>query len=172
MPIPKYALLENERRFLVDVARLPDLSRLPFRRIEDRYVIGARLRLRSMTDSATGARELKFCKKYPGDDPVSGPITNLYLTEDEHRLLCALPARTLVKRRYRLPHGGRGFGVDVFEGELVGLHLCEAEAESRETVLALDFPPWAVREVTGDPFFTGGNLSGVTAAELARRLAT
>lgn len=170
MLIPKYALLENERRFLVDPTRLPDLAGLPFRRIEDRYVAGTRLRLRRMTDSETGARELKFCKKYPGDDPVSGPITNLYLTDDEHQVLATLPARTLVKRRYRLPHGGRDFGLDLFEGELAGLVLCEAEAESREAVLAIVFPPWAVREVTGDPFFTGGNLSALTAAQLDVRL--
>ena len=170
MSIPKYAKLENERRFLVDAARLPDLTDIPFRRIEDRYLIGARLRLRSMTDSATGGRELKFCKKYGGDDPVSGPITNLYLSEAEHTVLVALPARTIVKRRYRLDHGDRTFGVDVFEGELAGLMLCEAEAETREAVMALAFPPWAVREVTADPFFTGGNLCTISAAELAARL--
>jgi CYTH domain-containing protein len=169
MTIPKYAELENERRFLVAAARLPDLSDLPFRRIEDRYVVGTRLRLRSTTDSVTGARELKFCKKYEGDDPVSGPVTNLYLSEAEHAVLAALPARVIAKRRYRLDHGGRGFGVDVFEGELTGLILCEAEAESREAIMALAFPPWAAREVTADPFFTGGNLSTIPAAELARR---
>jgi CYTH domain-containing protein len=170
MSIPKYAQLENERRFLVDASLLPDLTGLPFRRIEDRYIIGTRLRLRSMTDSATGVRELKFCKKYEGDDPVSGPVTNLYLSEAEHAALAALPARPLSKRRYRLDHDGRLFGVDVFEDELAGLRLCEAEAESREAILALAFPPWAAHEVTADPFFTGGNLSTVTAAELAGRL--
>ena len=124
-----------------------------------------------MTDSVTGARELKFCKKYGGDDPVSAPITNLYLSEAEFAALAVLPARTITKRRYRLTHGGRDFGVDVFEGDLAGLVLCEAEDESRAAVLALVFPPWAGREVTEDPFFTGGNLCGVSAAELAARLA-
>jgi CYTH domain-containing protein len=155
----------------VDAARLPELAGLAFRRIEDRYVMGTRLRLRSMTDSASGARELKFCKKYEGDDPVSGPVTNLYLSEAEHAVLIALPARVIAKRRYRLEHEGRGFGVDVFEGELSGLVLCEAEAQTRAAILALVFPPWAVREVTADRFFTGGHLSTITAAELARRLA-
>lgn len=170
MTLPKYAKLENERRFLVDAAALPDLAGLPFRRIEDRYITGTRLRLRSMTDSVTGARELKFCKKYEGEDPVSGPITNLYLSEAEYAVLAALPARTIAKRRYRLDHGCRGFGVDVFEGELAGLMLCEAEAETREAIVALAFPPWAAREVTADRFFTGGNLVTLTAAELAARL--
>jgi CYTH domain-containing protein len=85
-------------------------------------------------------------------------------------VLAILPARVISKRRYRLDHGGRGFGIDVFEGELAGLRLCEAEAESREAILALAFPPWATREVTADPFFTGGNLSTLAAAELAARL--
>jgi CYTH domain-containing protein len=78
--------------------------------------------------------------------------------------------RTITKRRYRLAHGGRGFGVDVFEGELAGLVLCEAEADSRAAVMALTFPPWAGREVTDDPFFTGGNLCTLSAADLAARL--
>lgn len=163
MTAPKYAKLENERRFLVKVPpTLPDV----FRRIEDRYLIGTRLRLRDMIDSATGSRDLKFCKKYEGDDPVSGPVTNLYLNAAEHAALAALPARTILKRRYRLDHDGRAFSVDVFEGELLGLVLCEAEADSREVVMALAFPPWAGPEVTWDPAFTGGRLSSTTAAEL------
>ncbi len=84
----------------------------------------------------------------------------------------ALPARVVVKRRYRVDHGGRTFGVDVFEGELAGLVLCEAEAGSREAIMALAFPPWAGREVTADRFFTGGNLATTAAAELAARLGT
>jgi CYTH domain-containing protein len=167
---PKYALLENERRFRVNPATAPDLAGLAFRRIEDRYVDGTRLRLRAMTDSVTGARELKFCKKYGGDDPASAPIVNIYLTEAEHAALAVLPGRTITKRRYRLAHGGRGFGVDVFEGELAGLVLCEAEADSRAAVMALTFPPWAGGEVTDDPFFTGGNLCTLSAADLAARL--
>lgn len=167
MTVPKYAKLENERRFLVIA---PPKLPTAFRWIEDRYIVGTRLRLRSMTDSASGARELKFCKKYEGDDPVSGSVTNLYLSDAEHQALAALPARVISKRRYRMDHDGRSFGVDVFEGELAGLVLCEAEADSREAVTALAFPPWAVREVTADRFFTGGNLAAVSAAELAERL--
>jgi len=167
---PKYARLEHERRFRVDLALAPELAGLPYRRIEDRYLDGTRLRLRAMTDSGSGARELKLCKKYGGDDPVSTPIINIYLSEAEHAALAVLPARHITKRRYRLDHGGRAFGLDVFEGQLAGLALCEAEAESREAAIALTFPPWAVREVTQDPFFTGGELCQVTAAELAARL--
>ncbi|HEY3799873.1 MAG TPA: hypothetical protein VGL58_16105 [Caulobacteraceae bacterium] len=171
MAAPKYALFEHERRCLV--LTTPDLSAAPVRLIEDRYVDGARLRLRlrRVTHFDGSPPELKFCKKYPADDPVSGPIVNIYLTEAEYALLAALPARPLTKRRYRMPHAGLTFGVDVFEGPLVGLVMCEKEAGSAEAIRQVVFPPWCGPEVTADPFFTGGHLSTLTANELATRLA-
>ena len=162
--LPKYAALENERRFLVEAAECPDLTDNPYRLIEDRYIDHARLRLRAVTHSATGVRELKFCKKYGSDDPVSAPITNLYLTEDEHAVLARLPGRDIRKRRYRVAHEGRAFSLDVFEGALAGLILCEAEGESREAILAVKFPPWCLREVTQEPAFTGGRLSKLSSS--------
>lgn len=169
MQIPKYAKLEIERRFLVNPANAPDLGGLPFRRIEDRYLDGTRLRLRAVTDSETGARELKFCKKYEGGGPPAGPIVNIYLSEAEPAALADAPAAVIVKRRYRV--GERPFGLDVFEGALEGLMLCEAEAESVEAVRALVFPSWTHREVTAEPFFTGGALARVASAALRERLA-
>lgn len=167
MDLPKYAKLEIERRFLVNPARAPDLTGLAFRRIEDRYLDGTRLRLRAIADSATGAREFKFCKKYEGGDPLAGPIVNIYLTPAEHAVLTAAPAAEIVKRRHRVG----GFGLDVFEGALEGLMLCEAEAPSVEAAQALIFPSWTLREVTADPFFTGGALCRIGSDKLKARLA-
>lgn len=163
--IPKYAQLENERRFLVDPVKMPDLDGLAYRRIVDRYVEGTRLRLRSVTHSVTGDVEFKFCKKYPSDDPVSGAIVNIYLTAEEHGELSVLPALIITKRRYLISHAGCLFGLNVFEGDLAGLVLCEAEAETREASLAVGFPPWVGREVTEEPFFTGGHLCTVSATQ-------
>lgn len=170
MEAPKYALFEHERRFLVRPVDAPDLSGAPARLIEDRYLDG-RLRLRAVTDLATGARTFKLCKKYPSDDAVSGPITNLYLAPEEHAALMALPGAAIRKRRYSLSHAGRRWGLDVFEGEITGLMLAEIEAESRAAVLTAPIPPWAAREVTGEPFFTGGVLCRASAQALTERLA-
>lgn len=167
MDIPKYAKLEIERRFLVNPARAPDFAGQPFRRIEDRYLDGTRLRLRSMTHSVTGERQLKFCKKYEGGDPLAGPIVNTYLTEAEHTALAVIPAAVIAKRRYRID----GFGLDVFEGALEGLMLCEAEAAAVEAAQALVFPAWTLREVTADPFFNGGALCRIEPSVLQARLA-
>ena len=167
--LPKYALLENERRFLVRDA--PDLSGARVRLIEDIYLDAGRLRLRRITHFDGSPPEHKLCKKYRSPDPTSAPIVNIYLTAEEHAALAApLPGRPLSKRRYIVQHGGRAFSLDVFEGALAGLMICEAEAPTPEAIRALAFPPWAGREVTADPFVSGGHLATLTAGELAAQL--
>lgn len=59
----------------------------------------------------------------------------------------------------------------MFEGALAGLMLCEAEAESVAVIQALLFPAWTHRDVTAEPFFTGGALSRIDADGLRDRLA-
>lgn len=166
--MPKYARLENERRFLV--LRPPELAGAHVRLIEDVYLDGGRLRLRRITHFDGHPPEHKLCKKYGSADPASQPITNLYLTGQEHAALASLPGHALAKRRYTVDHGGRALSVDVFEGPLVGLVICEAEAPTAEAVRALQFPPWTAREVTADPFFAGAALARISADELATRL--
>lgn len=150
--LPKYALWEIERRFLVDPAKVPVLDPASERRIEDLYLDGGRLRLRAITWNANGRREFKLCKKYERDDPLQAPITNLYLTAEEHAALAHLPGARLEKRRFSLPP----FGVDLFAD---GLVMAEVEAESRAAVLAIDAPAWATREVTDDPTYSGWSLA-------------
>jgi hypothetical protein len=168
MPIPKYAKLENERRFWV--AAPPDLTGAPVRLIEDVYLREGRLRLRTITHVDGQAPQYKFCKKYSSDDPASGPIVNIYLSAEEHAMLAALPGWRVRKRRYTVLHGGYPFSVDVFEDALTGLVLCETEADSPDAIRRLAFPPWAAREVTGEPFFAGAHLARIGASELQARL--
>ena len=151
---PKYSHVERERRFLVDPARLPPLPAACVL-IEDGYITGTRLRLRRMTDSATGEVALKLAKKYQSADPRARPMTNAYLPEAEHAIFALLEARPVTKRRYPVD----GFGIDVFEGALAGLLLAEQEAPDAATLAALATPDWAIREVTGDPRYDGGALA-------------
>jgi len=163
---PKYALMEHERRFLV--RRAPALAGAGERLIEDLYLDAGRLRLRAVTDAASGERTFKLCKKYGSEDPISEPVTNLYLTAEEHAALAGLPGAAVRKRRFSVD----GVGLDVFEGALCGLMICEAEAGSREAILARAFPAWCDREVTADPRFSGAALARLDAAALARLLAS
>lgn len=160
----KYALPERERRFLLRA--LPDLKATRRTQIEDRYLVGTRLRLRRMTDLGSGAVERKLTQKVPAPDGSPGLITNTYLSEGEFDLLSSLPAATLSKLRLSVPP----FGIDVFGGELEGLILAEVEFDEAERLTAFIPPRWAALEVTRDVRFTGGRLVTTTAGELARLL--
>jgi CYTH domain-containing protein len=163
----KYARVEWERRFLLD--RLPPHANVTrVRRIADHYVDGSNLRLRQQNDDGNGA-VFKLTQKLPTDATGArqGLITTMYLTEAEFQLLVNLPAKMLMKTRHSVPP----FGIDVFEDELTGLVMAEAEFNSAEEASALSLPPFIVREVTEDPRFTGGELVRTSRQELEKLLA-
>jgi CYTH domain-containing protein len=165
----KYARIERERRFLV--RDLPaDLPSTDYQRILDRYIPGTRLRLRRIETPAGETLALKLTQKYlaVGSETI---ITNLYLNEVEYQQLDVLAGSPLHKRRYAYRYRNHHYSIDVFEGHLLGLILCEVEAESDERLLAAPIPPFATREVTDDPFFTGGRLATLTSAHIQARLA-
>lgn len=159
----KYARIERERRYLLThlpPGLTPDSSHT---RITDRYIPGTRLRLRRMEDETGNVTALKLTQKY---DPPSGVgletiITNLYLNETEFQTLACLEGPTLRKRRYPYPFADRNFSIDVFEGPLEGLILGEIEFDEPADS-HIELPPFATREVTDDPFFTGGHLVTLT----------
>ncbi|HEU4650257.1 MAG TPA: hypothetical protein VFS49_02480 [Croceibacterium sp.] len=160
---PKYARLELERRWLVDIARRPSLDGAWMTLIEDRYIIGTRMRLRQMSRPDLGETKWKLTKKYDTERPEARPIVTNYLTGAEHAVFAALPALPLRKRRYHLPIDGRFWSIDVFEGQLAGLELVETEAADETALAALVPPPWATKEVTHDPRYQCGSLAQTNA---------
>lgn len=165
---PKYAHIERERRFLVDRASRPDMAGLPFVLIDDRCLEGTRIRLRWMRDSTTGQTVFKLTKKYESADPLARPIVTAYLAEAEYEAFLMLPARTLVKRRYKV--SGTGFGIDLFEGALDGLELTEIELPDDTSLRAMAPPAWAKLEVSQDFRFEGGHLARLGPGEVAALL--
>ena len=163
----KYARIERERRFLLDRVP-PGLDVAHARRIADRYIEGTRLRLRELRNT-DGHTEYKLTQKIParGSGGQRGFITTMYLSEDEFRALAVLPAKTLFKTRFSLAP----FGIDVFEGDLNGLVLAEAEFESEEAVESLAIPSSRWREVSDDERFTGGELVSVSREDLRASVA-
>ena len=86
------------------------------------------------------------------------PVVSVHLSLAEYEALTSLPGRYLSKRRYYGEYRGLVFSIDVFQGKLDGLILCETESESLDALQAVRFPDYARREVTEDRFFTGGRL--------------
>lgn len=167
---PKYSHVERERRFLVDRARLPALPDLAVL-IEDRYITGTRLRLRRMTDEASGEVAHKLAKKYEATDPTARPMVSAYLTAAEYDVFAALPATVVRKRRFPVMSGPHVFGVDLFDGALVGLALGEVDAADAVALGAVDAPSWAIREVSHDPRYQGGALALADAEAAAALMA-
>jgi len=153
--LPKYAHWVAERRFLVDSRNMPQLKAADARLIEDLYIDGGRLRLRKITLPGGAEPEFKLAKKYAADNPMIGPMTNLYLNAEEYAALSVLPGARLSKRRHKVG----AFVVDVFEGGLKGLVLAECEATNRMAAMAFDVPAWCVREVTTELEYTGWRLA-------------
>jgi CYTH domain-containing protein len=155
LSLPKYSLVERERRFLVDAAAMPGLDPAAGRLIEDRYLPGTGLRLRRIT-APDEAPVFKLGKKYRGPGLSTRPMTNIYLDAAEYDALAVLPAAPLVKRRHDI---AGGFVIDVFEGALAGLVLAEVSAADDGTLAAVEIPTWYGREVTDDSAFAGGTLA-------------
>jgi len=88
-------------------------------------------------------------------------ISSIYLQTSEFDLMrAALSGRTIIKRRYRIRSSTEVvLAIDVFEGELSGLMLLEAEFPSIKAMREFEPPGYAGDEVTSDHQFTGGSLS-------------
>jgi CYTH domain-containing protein len=128
----KYAHIEREVRF-----RLPGLPDMPagcrVLRIDDRYLLGTRLRLRRV-EEAGQAPLLKLGHKVRLDPatPVAVAHTTVYLTAAEYDVLAALPAHGLRKARHLAPVGdGVHVAVDVFDGALAGMVTAEIDLGGR-----------------------------------------
>jgi CYTH domain-containing protein len=172
--IGKYACLEVECRFLLNKipADLPEYSKGKGWLITDRYFPNTRLRLRKM-ESLSGTETIyKLTQKYRSEtqNAYEATITNVYLTEAEYHHLGALDAKILKKRRYPYIVGNHSFSIDVFEGRHHGLILAEAELENKTEADELVFPSFILKDVTDDPFFSGGNLVTMTDEEFQQGL--
>lgn len=156
---PKYAHIERERRWRVDGTQRPVLVAAPSILIEDRYIDGTRMRLRQMTDNASGAVSRKLTKKYETGDPTARPIVTAYLSDAEFALFDQLPCRTITKQRFAIDWDGKQFSLDIFEGALASLELLEIEWPDADGLHSIMPPPWAAYEVSHDPTYQGGSLT-------------
>jgi CYTH domain-containing protein len=170
--IGKYACLETERRYLLK--NIPDdlLENTNGWLITDRYFPNTRLRLRHMKSVSGNTNIYKLTQKYRSEtqNAYETTITNLYLTEEEYNHLEFLDGKIIKKKRYPYSAQNHNFSIDVFEGRHQGLILAEMEFEGQSELGEFALPLFALKEVTDDPFFTGGNLVTMTDEEFRQGL--
>lgn len=155
----KYAVVERERRFLV--AAIPDGVSETWE-IEDRYVDGARLRLRQVRKPDGSVQRKVGHKVRLSEGPAEVACTSLYLDDAEWALLVSrLPATTLRKRRHHVHRDGWHVVVDELEdGRLL------AEIDDGDTPPAAP-PAWleVIAEVSDDERWTGAALARASSQE-------
>jgi CYTH domain-containing protein len=130
------------------------------------------LRLRVVTDSISNDRTLKLTKKADSPSAYFRTLSRILLSNDELCVLDALAGDRLTKTRHHVSYRDRVFAVDVFDGPLEGLVLCEVEASSLDDLMGAQPPEFVSCEVTEDPFFSGVNLARAGRDDLLAKLAS
>lgn len=154
IPVPKYARLEIERRWLVPRASMPALTGMPRTHIDDRYLEGGHLRFRKVTD-ASGATVRKLGKKYPPVSEGHAPVVSTYLTDAEAELLSELPGRSSRKHRYQI----NGGALDVYLHPKHPFAIFEIEFRDVAEAAVYVPPAFVGEEVTGNPEYSGYALA-------------
>jgi len=170
--IGKYACLEVEYRYLLNKLPVDLLDSPKGWLITDRYFPNTWLRLRKMESLSGNESNYKLTQKYRSEvqNVYETTITNVYLSQAEYKLFAGLEGNILKKRRYPYTLQNYSLSIDVFEGRHQGLILAEMELETGTEGNELALPSFVLKEVTEDPFFSGGNLVRMTDEEFRQGL--
>jgi CYTH domain-containing protein len=151
---PKYALPEVERRWLVSPSALPELSSHPCRIVEDKYLAGGHLRVRSVTEPS-GIKLFKLSKKYAPVSPGQTPVVSVYLSEQEASVLWSLAGRYARKHRYALSQGA----LELYLSPGHPFAVFEVEFTTTSESAAYVPPSFVGEEVTGNAAYSGFALA-------------
>jgi CYTH domain-containing protein len=155
---PKYSKTEIERRWLVSPSSGLHANADRERHIEDRYILGTRLRLRVVTES-NHEPIYKLGKKYESNISGTCQAISIYLEKSEYETLALLPARLAKKRRLSV-HGG---ALDVYEFPEHQMEVFEVEFANHEDAASYYPPDGVSEEITNNAQFTGFALASSAA---------
>lgn len=169
--------IELRRVFLLE--NLPELLTRSSSHLQifDNYIENTRLRLRSIRSPETKEWKWVLEQRFSLDGSGQWAVSEIYLDENEHHVFESFEGREIQKNeriqtdeirknRYFYESSGWQFEIDLFLGELWGLILAQINFQTAEEMRELEAPSFAVREVTGNEFFSGRNLVGKTFADV------
>jgi CYTH domain-containing protein len=158
----KTAQTELHRLFLID--KLPEPLNLASSHLQlfDNYIENTRIRIRSIRDpySNTWTRMLQQRFSISEDDLAVGKVAEIHLNAQEYEVFERFEGHEIRKNRYFHDFSNTPFIFDVYLGDLRGLNMARVEFSTREQLENFESPPFAIFEVTNDPFFAGENLVG------------
>jgi adenylate cyclase len=114
----------------------------------DRAVVRVRIE-----DGARGVLTIKSAEPGLSRQEFEYPLP----LDDAETLMALSQGSVLDKTRFHVPHAGRRWEVDVYGGDNRGLIIAEVELESEAA--AVQLPPWAGKEVTGERRYYASRLA-------------
>lgn len=171
--IDKTYRTEFSRLFLIESLPEPLTRASAHLQIFDNYVIGTRLRIRSVRDPETKLWTRLLQQRFPvGPDLSEWKTAEMHLNDGEYARLEAFEGVEVRKNRYFHDLDSRTVEFDVYLGNLWGLNRAKVKFETRDELNAFQPPSFAVIDVTGNRFFADENLVmktfGDIQAEVAR----
>jgi CYTH domain-containing protein len=167
MKSPNYQT-ELRRVFLLEDLPEPLTRASRHLQLFDNYIKNTRMRLRSVRDPQTKEWMRILEQRFPVDerDLRVWRSWEIHLNTNEYQAFERFEGREIRKNRYFYQAGGRDLEIDVFIGNLWGLHLAKVYFETIEDLQKFEKPDIAVAEVTNNFFFTGENLLEKTFADV------
>ena len=164
---------EFHRTFLIDALPEPLTPQASHLQFFDNYIHETRLRLRSIRVPETKEWTHILQQRFPVDPKHRGEwrYADIYLNEGEYEHFKVFEGNEIRKNRYFHEYDGRMFSFDIYLGQqLWGLNRARVEFTSLEALDVFEPPPWAVIEVTNNPFFDDANLVNRTFADVQAAL--
>jgi len=148
---------EMHRAFLIEGLPEPLTRASAHLQIFDNYIQDTRLRVRSVRDPETAGWTRILQQRFPvnEDDLSELKFAEIYLNAAEHAHFEIFEGTEIRKNRYFHEFDGRTFAFDVYMGKLWGLNIARIEFETADELDRFEPPPFAVVEITNDPFFLG-----------------
>ena len=152
----KTAHTEWHRLFLIERLPEPLTPASSHIQIFDNYIENTRLRLRKIRDPYTKSWTHILQQRFAAGDVTK--LAEMHLNDEEYPVFERFEGREIRKNRYFHEFDRVSFAFDVYLGRLWGLNTAKAEFATHEAMAGFVPPPFAVLEVTGDPFFAGRSL--------------
>ena len=147
------------RTFLIDALPAPLTPASSHIQIFDNYIANTRLRLRSIRVPETKEWRRVLQQRFSiGDEASRWKIAEMHLNDAEYAQLQIFEGTEIRKNRYFHEFDSRIVAFDVYLGTLWGLNKARIGFESEQELEGFVVPPFAVFEITSEPFFDDANL--------------
>ena len=169
----KTAESELYRLFLIEGLPEPLTPASAHLQVFDNYIEGTRLRLRKVRDPYSNTWTYALQQHIYAHDGETGPakMAELHLNDLEYGVFEGLEGNEIRKNRYYHEYDQVSFTFDVYLGRLFGLNTARVDFDSERVMEEFVSPPFAIFEVTGDPFFRGDDLVHKVFADVQARVA-